>query len=289
MNGATKPDVFRAGAFCLPLGRRTLVMGIINVTPDSFSDGGAFVTVDAALRQADSLLASGADILDIGGESTRPGSSPVGAAEEIRRVVPVLEALAARFACPLSVDTSKPEVARAALDAGAAIVNDVLGLQGDPAMAGVAARAGAGVVVMHNARLYRTADVPAADIVSAMRPFFERSLGIALQADLTPEQLVLDPGIGFGVSTRESLAMIDRLAELEVFNLPILVGPSRKRFIGDILQKPVEDRLMGTAAAVAVAIARGADLVRVHDVAGLSDAIALADAICRPAAGEETR
>ena len=286
-SSTARPAVFHAGKTRLPIGRRTLIMGIINVTPDSFSDGGSFVTVDAALRQADKLLSSGTDVLDIGGESTRPGSAPVGAEEEIRRVVPVLEALSARFSCPLSIDTSKPEVARAALDAGAAIVNDVLGLQGDPAMAGVVARAQAGVIIMHNARLYRNTDGPAADIVAAMLPFFARSLEIARQAHLTDDQLVLDPGIGFGVSTSESLAMIDRLAELAVFGLPILVGPSRKRFIGDILNKSVEDRLMGTAAAVAVAIARGADLVRVHDVAGLADAIALADAICRPDRGEK--
>jgi dihydropteroate synthase len=264
-------------------------MGIVNVTPDSFSDGGRFAAPDDALHQIEAMLKAGADIIDVGGESTRPGGEPVDADEELRRVLPVVAGIARRFGCPISIDTTKHEVARAALDAGASIVNDVLGLQSGGPMAQTVAEADAGVVIMHNARLCREACRNGRqDIISAMTAFLHNSLTVAFQAGLAPDQIILDPGIGFGVTTAESLAMIRRLPELQTFELPILVGPSRKRFIGEILQAPVDERLMGTATAVAVAIARGADFVRIHDVQELAPVVRMADAICRSWREEST-
>ena len=283
MNQIPGPQVFfRCRQHRFSIGRRTYIMGIVNVTPDSFSDGGRFAAPDDALRQTEAMLQAGADIIDVGGESTRPGSEPVGADEELRRIMPVVAGIAQRFGCPISIDTAKPEVARAALEAGASIVNDIMGLQSGGSMAQAAAEAGAGVVIMHNARLYRDGN-PGSwhDIMTAMAAFLHNSLTLAFQAGLTPDQIILDPGIGFGVNTAESLAMIRRLPELQTFEMPILVGPSRKRFIGEILQLPVEERLMGTATAVAVAIARGADFVRIHDVRELAPVVRMADAICR--------
>lgn len=283
MGDVLKPrTVFRCKHHRLPIGLRTWIMGIVNVTPDSFSDGGRYLSPDDALRQAEALIKAGADILDIGGESTRPGADPVSEEEELRRVLPVVTRIAARFDCPVSIDTAKAEVARAALEAGACIVNDVTGFAAGESMAALVAEAKAGAVLMHNARLYRDARPDGAgDGIKAILAFWQRSLQLAFQAGLASDQLILDPGIGFGVTTAESLAMIRRLPELKTLDLPILIGPSRKRFIGEILQVPAEERLMGTAAAVAVAVARGADFVRVHDVQELAPVIRMADAICR--------
>ncbi len=263
----------------LKLGKKTLVMGILNVTPDSFSDGGRYFDRTAALVQARLLLDSGADILDIGGESTRPGSQPVSAAEELERVMPVIVELKDKLDCVISIDSSKEEVARAALAAGVEILNDVNGLQGDGELAWLAAKARAGLIIMHNARLYQKKK--AGDIVESCQAFLQKSLSMAALAGLTPDQIVLDPGLGFGVTTDETLALLDRLPELAKFNLPLLVGPSGKRFIGEVLDLPLPQRLPGTAAALVVAIARGADFVRVHDVAGCMPYVKMADAICR--------
>jgi dihydropteroate synthase len=273
---------FHCGRYRLPLGEKTYLMGIINVTPDSFSDGGCYLTSDSALRQAEALLQAGADLLDIGGESSRPGSTPVDEQEELRRVIPIIKSITGRFACPVSVDTVKPAVARSAIEAGACIINDINGLQAEPKMAQLAAAADAGVVIMHNARLYRRDEsAEQADIITTTRDFLANSLDVAWQAGLRAEQLALDPGIGFAVNTAESLSLIRHLSALSVFGLPILIGPSRKRFIGDILHVPVSERLMGTAAAVAVSIAHGADFVRVHDVAQMAAIVKMSDAICR--------
>lgn len=290
MDLTLKPEpVFRCGRYALPIGKRTYLMGILNVTPDSFSDGGRFMDPDAALLHAEQLIEDGADILDVGGESTRPDYEPVCEEEELRRVLPVIEGITRRFDCPVSIDTHKSSVAKAALSAGAVIVNDVTGLQSDEQMAQVAAEAGAGVIIMHNARLYRTKTLPNhEDIILSMLDFMRKSLTLAFHAGLVAEQLVLDPGLGFGVNTSESLALIRHLPELKTFGLPVLVGPSRKRFIGDVLHVKTDQRLMGTAAAVAVSIARGADMIRVHDVLPIFEIVKMADAICRESTKEES-
>lgn len=286
----TRPDIYRAAGFSWPLGRRTLIMGILNVTPDSFFPGSRTGPVEQAIKKAEAMLGLGADIIDVGGESTRPGSEPLSLDEEMSRVIPVVAGICRSLRCPVSIDTYKPDVAREALRAGACMVNDIMGLQGDPAMPEIVASNNAGIIIMHNARLYRNqedsrslarSDRPEADIIVSMQRFFNDSLKIALQAGLGAAQIVIDPGIGFGVSAEESIRMIAELEALGSFNLPILVGPSRKRFIGHILDKAVEQRLHGTSAAVALSIARGADIIRVHDVAEQADVVKVADAICR--------
>lgn len=279
-----KTAVFQAGRFDFPLGKKTYLMGILNITPDSFSDGGRFYSMDDALRHAEELLNQGADILDIGGESTRPGGATVSLEDELERVIPIIDKLSRMLGCPISVDTYKPAVAEAALSVGACIINDVCGLQYDPAMASVAFQKKAGVVIMHNARLYRknqTGVNPSADIMTDVKRFLTDSCRIANLAGISNEYLMIDPGIGFGVTTEESIRMIAELDKLCSLQLPILLGPSRKRFIGDILDQPVNERLHGTSAAVAVGIARGADFIRVHDVREIHDVIRVADAICR--------
>ncbi|NCA99013.1 MAG: dihydropteroate synthase [Clostridia bacterium] len=296
---------FQAGHYKLPLGNRTYIVGILNVTPDSFSDGGRYHSLPAAILQAEQLIASGADILDIGGESTRPGSVPVSAADEINRIIPVIEHLARTCQVPLSVDTFKADVADAALAAGASIINDVTGLLGDPAMAEVAARHEAGLILMHNPVLYRKG-APAAEaftnmpwldeqtaarfvgqaLLVATRLFLSLGIDRALAAGIDRNRIILDPGIGFGLTTDESLELIRSLDQIQMDaaqRLPVLVGPSRKRFIGDILGKPVQERLNGTIAASVAAIACGADFVRVHDVAPVAEAVRVSDAILRRA------
>jgi dihydropteroate synthase len=285
-----KPAVLRAGRFVFPLGRRTYIMGILNVTPDSFSDGGQFFTVDHALRRAEEMLKDGADILDIGGESSRPGGTPISAGEELQRVMPILERVVSTFDCPVSIDTAKSQVARAALAAGACMLNDINGLQLEPGLATAAQEHQAAVVIMHNARLYRKSDspdVPISSLAADMRRFLSDSCQIAVQAGLCAEQMIIDPGVGFGVTPEESIQMINDLAALADFNLPILLGPSRKRFIGYILDLPADERIHGTSAAVAIGIANGADLVRVHDVRAMVEVSRVADAICRRRAGWE--
>lgn len=279
-----KPAALRAGRFSFPLGGRTYIMGILNVTPDSFSDGGRFLTVDQALRHAEAMLAEGADILDIGGESSRPGGAGISANEELQRVCPVLERIHREFDCPVSVDTTKEEVAAAALAAGACMVNDINGLQLVPALAALAAAHGAAVVMMHNARLYRdpaAPDRPVESLAADTRRFLVNSCRIALEAGLAADHMIIDPGVGFGVTPDESVVMIRELALLNDFNLPLLLGPSRKRFIGQILGLDAQERLNGTSAAVTLGIAYGADIVRVHDVRAMNEVARVADAICR--------
>jgi dihydropteroate synthase len=265
---------------CLPdLGRRTLVMGILNVTPDSFSDGGLFNALEAAETHADDLEREGADILDIGGESTRPGHTPVPAEEEQRRVLPVIERLAGRLRVPISIDTYKASTARLAVRAGAAIINDVWGLQRDPAMAEVAGEAGVPVIVMHN----RETIDPAIDIVDDMKRFFERSLDLARRAGVPDRHVILDPGIGFGKSWEQHLEAIRRLPEIRALGFPVLAGISRKSVLGRIHNTtvPPRERLYGSIAAHVMAIAYGADIVRVHDVRQHVEACQVADAIRR--------
>ena len=254
---------------------RTLIMGILNVTPDSFSDGGLFAARDAAIAQAERMAEEGADIIDIGGESTRPGHERVTEDDEKHRVLPVLEALAKRLTLPLSIDTQKAAVAQAALAAGASIVNDVWGLQGDAGMAAIAGPA-AGAVVMHN----RQAPDAAIDIVAEVKAYLARSLAIAESVGLTRERVLIDPGIGFGKTQSQNLQLIARLAELHELGAPILVGLSRKSFLGRILAEDVPTaRLYGTIAANVVAARAGASVVRVHDVKAHREALAVAEAI----------
>ncbi|QRE78005.1 dihydropteroate synthase [Methylobacterium aquaticum] len=256
-------------------------MGILNVTPDSFSDGGRFQDLDAARDQATRLVEEGAALLDIGGESTRPGHQPVPAEEEQARVLPAIRALGPALPVPISIDTYKASTADVALKAGARIVNDVWGLQREPEIARVAAHHGAPVVVMHNRE---TVD-PGLDIVDEMRAFFERSLDIARRAGIPDRDIVLDPGIGFGKSWEQHLEALRRLPELRALGFPLLVGVSRKSVLGRIHNAATApaDRLFGSIAAHVAAASLGADIVRVHDVRPHVEACQVVDAIMRPA------
>jgi dihydropteroate synthase len=244
--------------------QKPLVMGILNVTPDSFSDGGQFASVETALAHARAMAQAGADIIDIGAESTRPGFVPVDEAEEWARLEPVLARLREATDLPFSVDTSKASIARRATALGAAVINDVTGLRGDPDMAAVAAESGAALVVMH----HRAEIDPALDIVADMVAFFDASLALAASAGVKREKIILDPGVGFGKSLQQNLQVL-RATDLlrQRFALPVLIGVSRKRFIGAVTGAPTEERLPGTLAANLAALARGAAIFRVHDVA----------------------
>jgi dihydropteroate synthase len=255
---------------------RPIVMGVLNVTPDSFSDGGRFFDPATALEQARRLVAEGADILDIGAESTRPygGAVAVPAEEEMRRLAPVLPG-AVSLGVPVSIDTMKAAVAAQALDAGAAIVNDVWGLQRDRELARVVAARGVPVIIMHN----REAADPALDIVADIAAFFARSLEIAADAGIARENVVLDPGIGFGKTPEQSLIAIARLGELKSFGLPLMVGASRKRFIDKVSPAPPDRRLGGSIAAHLLAVANGAAIIRTHDVAETVQALRVDAAI----------
>ncbi|MFO1147294.1 MAG: dihydropteroate synthase [Alsobacter sp.] len=241
------------------------IMGVVNVTPDSFSDGGDFIDPAAAVSQALTHEAEGADMIDIGGESTRPGHQPVGADEEWRRVAPVLQGLAGRLTVPVSIDTWRADTAVRAVGLGARIVNDVWGFQADPAMAAVVARHGVDAILMHNRR-----EIDGSlDIIEDMKRFFDRSLALARAAGVEPGRITLDPGIGFGKSFEQNLDCIRRLPELKALGFPVLIGASRKSFLQRFLahQTVPKQRLSGTLGAHAAAVALGADIIRVHDVA----------------------
>lgn len=250
-------------------------MGILNVTPDSFSDGGRFSALDAALAQADSMAAAGAAIIDVGGESTRPGAAPVSATEEQDRILPVIEALAGSGIL-ISVDTYRADTARLGIAAGAHIVNDVWGLQREPDVASVAAATGAGLVIMHTSRDREKL----ADVIADQLLFLRASLEIARRAGVGQDQVVIDPGFGFGKETaEENVELMARFEELQALGFPLLAGTSRKRFIGTITGREAERRDVGTAATSAILRLKGAALFRVHDVATNVDALAVADAI----------
>jgi dihydropteroate synthase len=256
-------------------------MGVLNVTPDSFSDGGAFLAPDRAVAHGAVLRAEGAQIVDIGGESTRPGAQPVDAGEELRRVLPVVEALAAAGAT-ISIDTSKAEVARRALDAGAAMVNDVTALRGDADMAGVVAEAGVPVCLMHMLGEPRTMqdDPRYDDVVVDVRAFLAQRLEVAVAAGVAEDQIMLDPGIGFGKTLAHNLTLLRRLPELLGLGRPLVVGTSRKSFLGRLTgREQAEDRLAGSVAAAVLAYQAGATVLRVHDVAETRDALAVTEAI----------
>lgn len=285
------------GAATFEWGRRTYLMGIVNVTPDSFSGDGLAASleggwVEAAVAQAEAQVAAGADLIDVGGESTRPGSERVALEVELQRVVPAVRAITRAVTVPISVDTYKAEVARQALDAGAVLVNDVWGLRLDPGMAGVIAAAGAAVVLMHNRSRPKDA-VQAAqlggryvgveydDLLDDIARELQESIALARSAGIPADRIIVDPGIGFGKTVEQNLELMYRLDELRALNYPLLVGPSRKSFVGYTLNLAPDQRLEGTAAAVALAIERGADLVRVHDVAAMHRVARLTDAITR--------
>ncbi len=266
----------RCGGAVFEWGRRTYVMGILNITPDSFSGDGLAGDLEAVVAQARRFVADGADMLDIGGESTRPGHEPIAVDEELRRVVPAVAAVRRAVTVPISIDSSKAAVVEAALDAGAAIVNDQWGLLRDAALGRLAAARGAPIVLMHNQAGAEYRDmVP--DIVASLA----RSCEIALMAGVPPQNIVVDPGFGFGKTWEQNLEVLRRLDELRVLERPILIGTSRKSMIARVLDLPPDQRVEGTAATVAVGIARGADIVRVHDVLAMARVARMTDAIIR--------
>ncbi len=273
------PWQFRGGSLDFS---RARIMGIVNVTPDSFSDGGRFLDAAAAIRHAESLLGEGADILDIGGESTRPGADPVPVEEELRRVLPVIRE-AARLGAPISIDTTHAAVAREAIDAGVAMVNDVSAL-GDPAMAALVAESGAGLVLMHMRGNPRTMqeDPRYEDLLGEIRGFLLDRRARAEASAVPRERIALDPGIGFGKTAAHNLEILDRLPELAALGSPLLVGVSRKRFLGAVtgIEDPAR-RLAASLAAATAARLAGAHILRVHDVAATREALAVADAIRR--------
>ena len=279
---AEPPRVWAIRGAELPLDK-PLVIGIVNVTPDSFSDGGRLTTVDAALAHAERLAADGCGLLDVGGESTRPGAAPVPASEEIARVVPVIAALARR-GLPVSVDTRKAQVAQAALDAGAAVVNDVSGLAFDPTLAGVVAAAGAGLIVMHMRGTPDTMDSLAEyrHVAPEVAAELEGAAARAEAAGVARNRIAVDPGLGFAKTAAQNFRLLDELATIVALGYPVAVGPSRKRFLGSATGRPVEDRDRATAVACALAWERGARLFRVHDVALTREALTLASATTNP-------
>jgi len=264
-----------------PLGVRTWFMGILNVTPDSFYDGGRFVDPERAIARGLEMAAQGADIIDIGGESSRPGAAPIPAEEEVRRVVPVIAALRRQSSAFLSIDTTKSIVARAALDAGADLINDISALRFDQDTLTVAAAGGASVVLMHMLGVPQTMQqAPSyADTLAEVKGFLVKRLAAAIQAGLGRDRIVLDPGIGFGKRLKDNLVLLNHLPAFEDLGCPLLVGPSRKSFIGQILSLPVDERLEGTIAASVVSVARGAHILRVHDVEAVRRAVRVAEAI----------
>ena len=288
------------GSHRLVWGRQTFLMGILNITPDSFSGDGLLGDhqqdqaeyVQAALEQARRFVAEGAHILDVGGESTRPGAQPVSEELELERILPVIQQLVQALNVIISVDTYRARVAQASLESGAHIINDVWGLHADPNLAGVVARAGAPVILMHNRSSWAKAEikerlggryvgVPYDNLLEDIKRELMESVDLARQAGISDDKIILDPGIGFGKSVEQNLELLDRLAEIRALGFPVLLGSSRKSFIGYTLDLPPDQRLEGTAAAVALGIARGADIVRVHDVAFMSRVARMSDAIVR--------
>lgn len=279
----TSSFVIEGRGFRLDLSARTHVMGVLNVTPDSFSDGGQYLAIQHAVAHAQQMAAEGADIIDVGGESTRPGANEVPVDEELRRVIPVIRHLATTHDIPISIDTRKAEVARRALEVGAQIVNDVSGLTADPAMAAVVADAGVPVVVMHAKGTPKDMqhDPQYDDVIDEIRAWLASRVEAACQAGIRKDRLIIDPGIGFGKRLIDNLLILKFLSTFSSLGCPILVGPSRKSFIGKLLGVPEDERLEGTAAAVAIAIANGAHIVRVHDVRAMVRVAKMTDAIVR--------
>ncbi len=266
-----------AGSYQLKLGERTYIMGILNITPDSFSDGGDYIDIDTAVRHAMEMVSDGADIIDIGGESTRPGSTEVTAEEELKRIIPVIETLSKKINVPLSVDTYKAEVAEAAVKAGVSIINDVWGLQRDPHMASTIARLKVPVVAMHN----QIGTEYKEDIMKVICSFLQDSVNIGIKAGISHENIILDPGIGFGKTAEQNLEVMARLGEMNDLGYPILLGTSRKSMIGKVLNVVPKERVEGTMATTIMGIIQGVDIVRVHDIKENYRAAKMTDAIVR--------
>lgn len=300
------PPPLAIGPRTFEWGARTYVMGILNATPDSFSgdalgaQGDPARVVERGLEQARRFLDEGADILDVGGESTRPGSTPVSSEEELARVLPVVRALAREIQAPISIDTYKAEVARAALEAGAHLVNDVWGLRMDPEMKRVVAAARVPVVLMHNRSKPKNVEqserlggrytgIHYDDLLGEVMRELGEQVEVALAAGIAPERILLDPGLGFGKTVEQNLELLDRVGELKALGFPVLIGPSRKGFIGFTQNLPVSERVEGTAAAVAVGIVRGADIVRVHDVKAMTRVARMTDALVRRNAADHAQ
>jgi dihydropteroate synthase len=266
--------VLRCGDYELDLRKKTMIMGIVNVTPDSFSDGGRFYDIDRAVEHAKRLVADGADIIDIGGESTRPGAEKVSLEEELRRVIPVVKAVAQEIDVPISIDTYKAEVAKQAIEAGAHIINDVWGAKADAKMAEVAAFYDVPIILMHNRH-----DLQYCDLISDMISDLMESVAIAKRAGVKDENIILDPGIGFAKTVEHNLEIMRRLDEFAKLGYPLLLGTSRKRFIGHVLDLPVNERVEGTGATVCLGIVKGAHIVRVHDVLPIARMAKMMDAM----------
>lgn len=279
-NCAKRDFILKAGKHKLRVGRRAHIMGILNITPDSFFDGGRYYDADQAVARALEMEEEGADIIDVGGESTRPGAKPVSAEEECRRVIPAIKVLAKRLKIPLSVDTSKPGVAKEALDCGAVIINDITGLK-DSRTARLAAKYKAAVVVMHMKGNPRTMQKRPEykSLIYEISEGLRRGVKTAKDNGITDDRIVVDPGIGFGKTAEHNLAILKRLREFKALGYPVLVGPSRKSFIGKVLGTETDERSFGTAASVAVAICNGANIVRVHDVKEMRQTARLTEAV----------
>ncbi|MCJ7547745.1 MAG: dihydropteroate synthase [Deltaproteobacteria bacterium] len=283
-NGTRKRFELRCRGGDLQLGERTLVMGVLNVTPDSFFDGGLFLEPSKAIEHGLLMAEQGADIIDVGGESSRPGADTVSLDEELGRVIPVIAGLASRLEIPISVDTSKAQVAEQAIDAGAQMINDISGLRFDPQMPAVAARFDTPLIIMHikgNPRTMQQApsyDDVMGEIITSLRKGIES----AEQHGVDPHQVIVDPGIGFGKRVQDNLSILNRLDELAVLERPILIGTSRKSFIGAVLNQAADQRVIGTLATVAVSVLKGAHIVRVHDVPAIKQTAAMVDAIINP-------
>jgi dihydropteroate synthase len=278
---SSEPSRFRCRDRLLDLKEKTWIVGVLNTTPDSFSDGSRFLDVGAAVDHAIRMVEEGADVLELGGESTRPGAVPVTADEELRRVIPVLRRLRATLAIPLAVDTYKADVARAVLEEGVEIINDVYGLRGEGRLAEVVAKAGAGLVIMHMKGTPRDMQVDPYydDVAEEVVGFLRDRVAFAEGIGVDPEAIAVDPGLGFGKRLADNLVLLRHLSELHRVGKPIMVGPSRKSFIGKVLDLPVEERLHGTAACVAAAVLQGAAFVRVHEVRPAVQLARMLDAI----------
>jgi dihydropteroate synthase len=273
--------IWMAGQRQVTLGQRTRIAGVVNITPDSFYDGGRYLEPQHAVRRALLLAEQGADLIDLGAESTRPGAQPTPVDEELRRLIPVVQSLRPRLEIPLMVDTYKSPVAQAVLEAGADAINDVSAFRMDDEMPRVIAKAGAGAVLMHmrgNPRVMQKIP-PSPDIWKEIELYFEQTLAIADRSQIPRDRIVLDPGIGFGKTVADNLAILNRLPRLGKFRLPVLVGTSRKSFIGKILGLEADERLWGTAGSVAAAALGGAHIIRVHDVSEMKQVLAIADSI----------
>jgi len=284
-NAGQKRFVLKTSRRKITLGNRTLIMGILNVTPDSFSDGGTFLSAERAVEYGLQMEAEGADILDVGGESTRPGSAAVPVHVELKRVLPVIKALSRKIKIPLSIDTKKARVAREAVEAGAEIINDISALNGDRKMAGTAAETGAALVLMHmrgNPENMQKGNLAYDDLLGDITDYLSASIGKAIRAGVSKDAMVIDPGIGFGKTVADNYRIIRRLADLRTLGMPILVGPSRKSFIGNVTGDEPRQRLEGTAATVSAAIMNGCHIVRVHDVAAMKKVAAVTDAMTHP-------